>query len=189
MCVVVCVCVRTKCLKNHTSRSPTSPTWQEDEIAPGPGNASTASYSKQSYSDTIDTRSLSIDPMENMKPSPNHPFLYGDQTESLDDPNKTLTAAADSPKTYDHMSSSVGGGSGKELLLQNDYDADGNTETETKSVSSIKSNGSIQELRYFFFFSFFVYNFAFEMEIRQCSWVRRAAAYYYTCVSVRLSVR
>lgn len=153
--MLVCICVVVRVFaqnvkKNHTSRSPTSPTWQEDEIAPGPGNASTASYSKQSYSDTIDTRSLSIDPMENMKPSPNHPFLYGDHTESIDDPNKTLTGA-DSPKTYDHMSSSVGGGSGKELLQQNDYDADGNTETETKSVSSIKSNGSIQELRYFFY--------------------------------------
>lgn len=167
VCCCLCVFAQNVKNKNHTSRSPTSPTWQEDEIAPGPGNASTASYSKQSYSDTIDTRSLSIDPMENMKPSPNHPFLYGDQTESLDDPNRTFTAA-DSPKTYDHMTSSVGGSSGKELLLQTDYDADGNTETETKSVSSIKSNGSIQELRYFFFLSFFVYNFAFEMENRQC---------------------
>lgn len=141
----------------HISRSPASPSWQEDENAAGPGNASTVSYSKQSYLDPIDTRSLSIDPMENMKPSPNHPsFLYGDHTESMDDPNKTLTAA-DSPKTHDHLSSSGGGGGGgggKEL--HNDYDADGNTETETKSVSSIKSNGSIQELRYFSFFYLFI---------------------------------
>lgn len=153
MCNFVCVFAQ-NLKKNHTiSRSPTSPTWQEDEIVPGPGNASTASYSKQNYSDTIDTRSLSIDPMENMKPSPNQPFFYGDQTESIDDPNKTLTAS-DSPKTYDHMNSSVGGGSAKELLQQNDYDADANTETETKSVSSIKSNGSVQDLRYFFFVLF-----------------------------------
>lgn len=134
--------------KPDISRSPTSTLWQEDEIAPGPGNASTVSYSKQSYLDAIDTRSLSIDPMENMKPSPNHPFLYGDQTESvMDDPNKTLTAA-DSPKMHDHMTS---GGGGSKEALQSDYDVDGNTETETKSVSSIKSNGSNQELRYFHF--------------------------------------
>lgn len=153
---------KNKQMQNHVchskppiSRSPASPSWQEEENAAGPGNASTVSYSKQSFLDPIDTRSLSIDPMENMKPSPNHPsFLYGDHTESMDDPNKTLTAA-DSPKTHDHLSNSGGGGGGgggggKELL-HNDYDADGNTETETKSVSSIKSNGSIQELRYFSF--------------------------------------
>lgn len=129
-------------------------------MAPGPGNASTVSYSKQSYLDTIDTRSLSnIDPMENMKPSPNQPFLYGDRTESIDDPNKTLSAV-DSPKAHDRMS--TGGGSGKELL-QSDYDVDGNTETETKSVSSIKSNGSNQELRYFsILFSFFFSTIFFE---------------------------
>lgn len=149
--------------KKPISRSPTSPSWQEDETAPGPGNASTVSYSKQNYSDTIDTRSLSIGPMENMKSSPNHQFLYDDKTESIDDPNKTLTAA-DSPKTYDRMSTGGGGGGGgggsssSKERLQNDYDVDGNTETETKSVSSIKSNGSNQELRYFHFvFDYFCF--------------------------------
>lgn len=148
--------------KKNNSRSPTSPLWQEDEIAPGPGNATTVPYSKQSYLDSIDTRSLSIDPMENMKSSPNQPFLYGDQTETNDDPNKTLTAN-DSPKTHETLAG------GKEL--QNDYDADGNTETETKSVSSIKSNGSTQELRYIsFFFSFFsfvrIFSFLINLSIR-----------------------
>lgn len=84
-------------------------------------------------------------------------FISNEQTESIDDPNKTLTAA-DSPKTHDRMST------GSKELLQNDYDADGNTETETKSVSSIKSNGSNPELRYFqFFLLFFIFHFLFSI--------------------------
>lgn len=36
----------------------------------------------------------------------------------------------------------------------NDYDPDNKSETETKSLSSVKSNGSNPDLRYFFFFFF-----------------------------------
>lgn len=74
-----------------------------------------------------------------MKTSPSHSYHYGDQSESIDDSSKALTMDTDMQKSLDGM--------GKEL--QNDYDPECNTETETKSVSSVKSNGSNAELRYF----------------------------------------
>lgn len=98
-------------------------------------------------------------------------FISNEQIESIDDPNKTLTAA-DSPKTHDRMST------GSKELLQSDYDADGNTETETKSVSSIKSNGSNPELRYFQFF-FFIFYFPFFFSIIVC---RK----YYLCFALEV---
>lgn len=133
------------------SRSPASPTWQEEEHVNGPGHSGlTNNHTKpNSYLDGIDTRSLSIDPMDNIKPNTNQQqqqqqYMYSEHSGSLDDNNKTLIAD-DMHKQQLQLQHQD---NGKEHSVA-DFDPDGNTETETKSVSSIKSNGSnSQDMRY-----------------------------------------
>lgn len=148
-----------KLIKQNKSRSPTS--WNEDDPN-GQGNANPNVLSKANYADSIDTRSLSIDPSmdSTIKSGQNHTFLFNNQNERNDDANKTAAAGGhtnDTSKPTDNN---------RNKEHQSEYDVDGNTETETKSVSSAKSNGSNPELRYciclisaFIFFSIFFHYF------------------------------
>lgn len=134
------------------SRSPASPTWQEDEHINEASHSGTLSnnnnHSKPgSYLDSIDARSLSIDPMDNIKPSANQQqqpqYMYSEHSGSLDGNNKALIVDDVHKQQLQHQHQD----NGKEHSVA-DFDPDGNTETETKSVSSIKSNGSnSQDLR------------------------------------------
>lgn len=91
-----------------------------------------------------------------VKFSQSNAFVRGESNEHTDDAIKTIgsnTGTIDSaskhqdvdPKEQQQQQQQ------QQSLQQPEYDVDGNTETETKSVSSAKSMGSNQELRYFTF--------------------------------------
>lgn len=81
-----------------------------------------------------------------------HKILYDDQIELLDEANKNTQTLMNATGTDESQQQNAQELSGKDQPIgnaqtMNDYDPDNKSETETKSLSSVKSNGSNQDLR------------------------------------------
>lgn len=154
------------------SRSPTSPSWTEEQIGSGGGGSISSGTTLQlqksvgatsNYMDGSDTRSISNDAMmmdHHNGGSSSGPIIGGTGGKLGYNNNQYLSQSHASDMMLGHSddisSKHLSTGSIQDSKSdQLDYDQDGNTETETKSVSSIKSGGSNPDTRYYtFFFSF-----------------------------------
>lgn len=81
-----------------------------------------------------------------------HKIVYDDQIELLDEANKNTQTLMNATGTDESQQQNAQELSGKDQPVgnaqtMNDYDPDNKSETETKSLSSVKSNGSNQDLR------------------------------------------
>lgn len=170
----VCPFHKKKCTFKY-SRSPTSPSWTEEQIGGG-GSISSATTSQMqksaasattsNYMDGSDTRSISNDTMMmdhhngGGGGSSGQVIIGGTGGKLGYNNNQYLSQGHASDMMLGHSddisSKHLSTGSIQDSKSdQLDYDQDGNTETETKSVSSIKSGGSNPDARYFFFLTLY----------------------------------
>lgn len=136
---------------NNISRSPTSPSWHEDDRPLSPvhsvAQAQTQNNPKSSYLESSDISNRSSQVVEQQTSGKQPQFdmhHHHHHPQSIQNNNQT-GSIVDTESIVDDCKSVVS--QQEERKKDNHFEVPYDIETETKSISSIKSAGSNQELR------------------------------------------